>query len=138
LDDGRLTDGQGRTVDFKNTVIIMTSNAGSELWMNGDQVVSREAINRVLQLTFKPEFLNRLDEIVVFHSLTLDDLKKIVELQLQHVRNLLSQRGFLLEIEPDASAFLVEAGTDIEYGAGAGNPVRQLCAGRYDSGKASA
>ncbi len=117
LDDGRLTDGQGRTVDFKNTVIIMTSNAGSELWMNGDQVVSREAINRVLQLTFKPEFLNRLDEIVVFHSLTLDDLKKIVELQLQHVRNLLSQRGFLLEIEPDASAFLVEAGTDIEYGA---------------------
>ncbi|HPB40504.1 MAG TPA: ATP-dependent chaperone ClpB, partial [Flexilinea sp.] len=89
LDDGRLTDGQGRTVDFKNTVIIMTSNAGSELWMNGGKVVSRDAVNRVLQNTFKPEFLNRLDEIVVFHSLTKEDLKQIVDIQLKHVRDLL-------------------------------------------------
>lgn len=117
LDDGRLTDGQGRTVDFKNTVIIMTSNAGSDLWMNVGQVVSREAINHVLQNTFKPEFLNRLDEIVVFHSLTLDDLKQIVNIQLQHVRELLIQKGFLLEVSEDAREFLVKAGTDIDFGA---------------------
>lgn len=117
LDDGRLTDGQGRTVDFKNTVIIMTSNAGSELWMNGGKVVSRDAVNRVLQNTFKPEFLNRLDEIVVFHSLTKEDLKQIVDIQLKHVRDLLIQRGLMLDITPKAIEFLVETGTDIEFGA---------------------
>jgi len=117
LDDGRLTDGQGRTVDFKNTVIIMTSNAGSELWMNGGKVVSRDAVNRVLQNTFKPEFLNRLDEIVVFHSLTKEDLKQIVDIQLKHVRDLLIQRSLMLDITPKAIEFLVETGTDIEFGA---------------------
>jgi len=117
LDDGRLTDGQGRTVDFRNTVIIMTSNAGSELWTNTGQIVSREAINRMLQITFRPEFLNRLDEIVVFHSLTIQDLQKIVEIQLERVRTLLVQRDIRLELTPAANQFLVEAGTDIEYGA---------------------
>ncbi|MHC1770535.1 MAG: ATP-dependent chaperone ClpB [Flexilinea sp.] len=117
LDDGRLTDGQGRTVDFRNTVIIMTSNAGSELWTNTDRIVSRDAINRMLQITFRPEFLNRLDEIVVFHSLTIQDLQKIVEIQLERVRVLLAQREIRLELTPSAIQFLVEAGTDIEYGA---------------------
>ena len=117
LDDGRLTDGQGRTVDFKNTVIIMTSNAGSELWLNGRTNVSRDEINRVLQQTFKPEFLNRLDEIVVFHSLTKDDLSRIVDIQLNHVRELLSDRDFKLEVTPAAREMIIEAGTDIEYGA---------------------
>ena len=117
LDDGRLTDGQGRTVDFRNTVIIMTSNAGSELWMNGTQLVSREAINRVLQNTFRPEFLNRLDEIVVFHPLTIRDLQLIVNIQLEKVSQLLRQREMQLELSDSAIRFLVEAGTDIEYGA---------------------
>lgn len=117
LDDGRLTDGQGRTVDFRNTVIIMTSNAGSELWMNGAQHVSREAINRVLQNTFRPEFLNRLDEIVVFHPLTISDLQRIVNIQLEKVRQLLRQREMALELSDSAIRYLVEAGTDIEYGA---------------------
>jgi ATP-dependent Clp protease ATP-binding subunit ClpB len=117
LDDGRLTDGQGRTVDFRNTVIIMTSNAGSELWMNGAQLVSREAINRVLQNTFRPEFLNRLDEIVVFHPLTISDLQRIVNIQLEKVRQLLRQREMALELSDSAIRYLVEAGTDIEYGA---------------------
>ncbi len=116
LDDGRLTDGQGRTVDFRNTVIIMTSNAGSELWL-GNAHVNREAINRVLQSTFKPEFLNRLDEIVVFHPLTVQDLEKIVGIQLQRVRSLLISKGFLIEISDAARKFMVDAGTDIEYGA---------------------
>ncbi len=117
LDDGRLTDGQGRTVDFRNTVIIMTSNAGSELWMNTDQAVSREAINRVLQMTFRPEFLNRLDEIVVFHPLTTADLHQIVKIQLEKVSELLAQKDIHLELSPEAEDFLVDAGTDIEYGA---------------------
>ncbi len=117
LDDGRLTDGQGRTVDFRNTVIIMTSNAGSDLWMNGTQIVSREAINRVLQNTFRPEFLNRLDEIVVFHPLAISDLQLIVSIQLEKVRQLLRQREIALELSDSAISYLVEAGTDIEYGA---------------------
>lgn len=116
LDDGRLTDGQGRTVDFRNTVIIMTSNAGSELWMNSASV-SRDAINRVLQVTFRPEFLNRIDEIVIFNPLTVADLYKIVDIQLQHVRSLLIQRGFLLEVTDPAREWLVKSGTDVEFGA---------------------
>ncbi|NMC85477.1 MAG: ATP-dependent chaperone ClpB, partial [Anaerolineaceae bacterium] len=88
LDDGRLTDGQGRTVDFRNTVVIMTSNLGSSLWMGGQQV-SREEIMRTLQSNFKPEFLNRVDEIIVFHPLQKDQLSKIVAIQLKRVEALL-------------------------------------------------
>ncbi len=117
LDDGRLTDGQGRTVDFRNTVIIMTSNAGSELWMNPEHKVSRDMISKVLQSSFKPEFLNRLDEIVVFHSLTKEDLGRIVDIQLQRVYKLLEDRQLKLEVSQRAKNYLVSAGTDIEYGA---------------------
>ncbi len=81
LDDGRLTDGQGRTVDFRNTVVIMTSNLGNQLW-EGERIVTREAINQVLQNHFRPEFLNRIDEIVVFHSLRKEHLAEIVDIQL--------------------------------------------------------
>ena len=98
LDDGRLTDGHGRTVDFKNTVVIMTSNLGSELWMNDAASVTREQVNRVLQAHFRPEFLNRLDEIVIFHSLSRENLAEIVGIQLKHVAHLLTERGFALEI----------------------------------------
>ena len=117
LDDGRLTDGQGRTVDFRNTVIIMTSNAGSELWLQAKNNVSRDELNRVLQRTFKPEFLNRLDEIVVFHGLTKDDLNRIVEIQLKRVRSLLEQRDIKLELTQAAKDYIVEAGSDTDFGA---------------------
>lgn len=117
LDDGRLTDGQGRTVDFRNTVIIMTSNAGSELWLKEKNNVTRDELNRVLQSTFKPEFLNRLDEIVVFRGLTAEDLNRIVDIQLKRVEGLLAEREIRLEVTEAAKRFIVEAGTDTDFGA---------------------
>jgi ATP-dependent Clp protease ATP-binding subunit ClpB len=123
LDDGRLTDGQGRTVDFRNTVVIMTSNLGSELWMSSVEdesevkEVSRDQINRLLQAHFRPEFLNRVDEIVTFHPLTKEDLKKIVDIQLKRVAKLMSQRDLTLEVDPSARAYLAEEGYDLDFGA---------------------
>ena len=117
LDDGRLTDGHGRTVDFKNTVIIMTSNLGGQLWMNGNKDVSREQVNAVLQAHFRPEFLNRVDEIVIFHPLGKEHLAQIVAIQLQHVSQLLADRGYALDVTPEAAEYLAEAGYDPNYGA---------------------
>jgi ATP-dependent Clp protease ATP-binding subunit ClpB len=116
LDDGRLTDGQGRTVDFRNTVVIMTSNLGSQLW-EGEQQVTRDAINRVLQNHFRPEFLNRIDEIVVFHPLTRDQLAEVVDFQLSRVRKLLGDKGYYLEVSKEAKAYLAEEGYDPAFGA---------------------
>jgi ATP-dependent Clp protease ATP-binding subunit ClpB len=117
LDDGRMTDGHGRTVDFKNTVIIMTSNLGGQLWMNGNKDVSREQVNAVLQAHFRPEFLNRVDEIVVFHPLGKEHLAQIVSIQLQHVSKLLADRGYALEVTTEAATYLADAGYDPTYGA---------------------
>ncbi len=117
LDDGRLTDGQGRTVDFRNVVIIMTSNLGGELWLNGEQNVTRDQLNRALQAQFRPEFLNRIDEIVIFHPLTQDHLSAIVDIQLQHVAALLADRGLVLEVSEAAREYLVDVGYDPDFGA---------------------
>ncbi len=116
LDDGRLTDGQGRTVDFRNTVVIMTSNLGNQLW-EGEQDVTRDAINRVLQNHFRPEFLNRIDEIVVFHPLTRDQLAEVVDFQLKRVSQLLGAKGYYLEVSRAAKQFLAEEGYDPAFGA---------------------
>ena len=116
LDDGRLTDGQGRTVDFRNTVVIMTSNLGNQLW-EGEQQVTRDAINRVLQNHFRPEFLNRIDEIVVFHPLTRDQLAEVVDFQLSRVKKLLGDKGYYLEVSKEAKAYLAEEGYDPAFGA---------------------
>ena len=116
LDDGRLTDGQGRTVDFRNTVVIMTSNLGNQLW-EGEQKVTRDAINRILQNHFRPEFLNRIDEIVVFHPLTRDQLAEVVDFQLKHVSQLLADRGYQLEVSQAAREFLADEGYDPAFGA---------------------
>ena len=102
LDDGRLTDGQGRTVDFRNTVIVMTSNIRSEAQ---------------LREYFRPEFLNRVDEIVEFHPLSRDQIGEIVELQLRRLRERLAERGLDLEITDGAKEVLAEAGWDPTYGA---------------------
>jgi ATP-dependent Clp protease ATP-binding subunit ClpB len=102
LDDGRLTDGQGRTVDFRNTVLIMTSN-----------VRSAEAMREV----FRPEFLNRIDEIVEFHPLSKEQIREIVELQLRRVEARLAERGLRLELSEAAKELLAEAGWDPTYGA---------------------
>jgi len=116
LDDGRLTDGQGRTVDFRNTVVIMTSNLGNQLW-DGSSTVTREALNRVLQDHFRPEFLNRIDEIVVFHPLGKEHLAEIVNIQLRRVKSLLADRGYHLEVTDSARKYLAEAGYDPTFGA---------------------
>jgi ATP-dependent Clp protease ATP-binding subunit ClpB len=117
LDDGRLTDGKGRTIDFRNTVIIMTSNLGSELWQKSSGEISRDEINRVLKEHFRPEFINRIDEIVVFHKLDKSMLEKIVDIQLEKVNELIAQRGFKLEISADAKKYLADIGYEPEFGA---------------------
>jgi ATP-dependent Clp protease ATP-binding subunit ClpB len=117
LDDGRLTDGQGRTVDFRNTVVIMTSNLGTELWLNNDAPVSRDRITHILQAHFRPEFLNRIDEIVVFHPLGREHIRQIASLQVERVAKLLSEKGFTLQVTPAALEYLAEVGYDPDYGA---------------------
>jgi ATP-dependent Clp protease ATP-binding subunit ClpB len=116
LDDGRLTDGQGRTVDFRNTVVIMTSNLGNQLWEGGRRV-TRDEITRVLQAHFRPEFLNRIDEIVIFHPLSREDLAEIVDIQLRRVRRLMEERGYRLSITPAARQYLADTGYDPDFGA---------------------
>lgn len=117
LDDGRLTDGQGRTVDFRNTVIIMTSNLGSQLWQGDKPDVSRNEISQVLKQHFRPEFINRIDEIVTFHKLAKEQLEKIVDIQLKYVNALIAKKGFKLEIDQDARKYLAEVGYDPDFGA---------------------
>jgi ATP-dependent Clp protease ATP-binding subunit ClpB len=116
LDDGRLTDGQGRTVDFRNTVVIMTSNLGNTLWENGHRV-TRDEITRVLQAHFRPEFLNRIDEIVVFHPLGKEHLAGIVDIQLRRISRLLAEKGYQLEVSEAAREYLAETGYDPHFGA---------------------
>jgi len=118
LDDGRITDGQGRTVDFKNTVIIMTSNIGSQ-YITGEE--SKEARSRLvmdaLRAHFRPEFLNRVDEIIIFDRLTEDDLKKIVEIQLRRLTKRLEQQKITLDLSDSAKELLAREGYDPVYGA---------------------
>lgn len=116
LDDGRLTDGQGRTVDFRNTVVIMTSNLGSALW-EGGRTAKRQEVTQTLQAYFRPEFLNRIDEIVIFRPLTRADLTAIVEIQLERVKALLEDRGYHLELTPESCEYLAEVGFDPAFGA---------------------
>ena len=116
LDDGRLTDGQGRTVDFRNTIVIMTSNLGSQLWESGKEV-TRDEITQVLKDHFRPEFLNRIDEIVVFHPLGREHLAGIVDIQLRRVRRMLEDKGFHLDVTDVACEFLADVGYDPNFGA---------------------
>ncbi|HEX8185596.1 MAG TPA: ATP-dependent chaperone ClpB, partial [Blastocatellia bacterium] len=124
LDDGRLTDGQGRVVNFKNTIIIMTSNVGSHLileyrgQLEGEQYERmKDGVLDALRHHFRPEFLNRVDEIIVFHALTEEDLKQIVDIQLERLRSRLAGRRIRLELTDEAKAHLARAGYDPVYGA---------------------
>ncbi|MEO1860197.1 MAG: ATP-dependent chaperone ClpB [Verrucomicrobiales bacterium] len=117
LDDGRITDGQGRTVDFRNTVLIMTSNLGSIEILNEENPEQREAkVNEVLREYFRPEFLNRIDEKIIFNRLTQDDLSKIIRLQLDLVEERLSKQNIEIEFASDSVSFLVSEGFDPVYG----------------------
>ena len=118
LDDGRLTDGQGRTVDFRNTVIIMTSNIGSDSILNiTDDRAMRERVTFALRDHFRPEFLNRIDEVVFFHRLESEHIRQIAEIQLGNVRELLAKRDISIEITDAAADLLIQKGYDPAYGA---------------------
>ena len=127
LDDGRLTDGQGRTVDFRNTIIVLTSNLGSqaiaELPEHADIDAARPAVMRAVRERFRPEFLNRLDEIVLFRRLGREDMGAIVDIQLDRLRRLLDDRKIRIEVDDKARAWLAEAGYDPVYGA---RPLRRV------------
>jgi ATP-dependent Clp protease ATP-binding subunit ClpB len=133
LDDGRLTDGKGRTVDFKNVVIIMTSNVGSDLILaQGAGIADRsspayahmkEEVLAALRRTFRPEFLNRVDDIVVFHGLTREHLERIVRIQLERLKARLLERRIEIELTPAAVGHLAESGYDPVYGA---RPLKRL------------
>jgi ATP-dependent Clp protease ATP-binding subunit ClpB len=119
LDDGRLTDGHGRTVDFKNTVIIMTSNIGSQYITElvHDEKAMREQVMAVMRQYFRPEFLNRIDEIVIFHPLRQEHLKQIIEIQLRRLRQLLGERKITIELTNAAKEAIIREGYDPVYGA---------------------
>jgi ATP-dependent Clp protease ATP-binding subunit ClpB len=123
MDDGRLTDAKGRTVDFKNTVLIMTSNLGANLLVGDtlktehDFEMARESVMRVVREHFRPEFLNRVDDTVIFHSLGQAQLSQILELRLNEVRKLLEDRQISLELTEPARQLILAAGSDAAYGA---------------------
>jgi ATP-dependent Clp protease ATP-binding subunit ClpA len=124
LDDGRLTDGQGRTVDFRNTVVVMTSNVGSQLiqahagrGVDADYEDMKRQVTEALRLQFRPEFLNRIDEVIVFHALGGAELAAIVDLLLADLQRRLASQDLTLEVTPAAKALIVREGTDPAYGA---------------------
>ncbi|TAP41894.1 ATP-dependent chaperone ClpB [Arthrobacter sp. S39] len=125
LDDGRLTDGQGRTVDFRNAILVLTSNLGSQFLVdqNLDATAKRTAVMATVNASFKPEFLNRLDEVVLFDALTVDELAEIVELQVAELGRRLYERRLTLEVTDGARAWLAMSGFDSAYGA---RPLRRL------------
>ena len=152
MDDGRLTDGQGRVVDFKNTVVIMTSNVASEdlrkvgklgfATTRGQEDAASKADDarkskalEGLKRAFRPEFLNRIDQVVVFHSLTREDLRRIVDLLLANVQGRLAEQGIALDVTDEAKAFLITEGYDEEYGA---RPLRRAIQSHVDDALADA
>src|SRR5258706_738419 len=139
LDDGRLTDGQGRTVDFKNTVIIMTSSIGSQQIQNlkgkgAEDWEIEAAVKDMLKQFFRPEFLNRVDEIIVFHPLSKEQLTRIVDVQLNHLRKRLADRNLKLDVTPEAERLLAEEGYDPNYGA---RPLKRVIQQRLENPIAS-
>ena len=118
LDDGRLTDSKGRTVNFKNTIIIMTSNLGSQIIQNcKDQEEAKRQVLELLKKTIRPEFLNRIDETIIFKPLTLDEIRQVVRLQISGVTKMLAQNGIKLELTDEAINLLADAGYDPDFGA---------------------
>jgi ATP-dependent Clp protease ATP-binding subunit ClpB len=117
LDDGRLTDGKGRVVSFKNTLVLMTSNLGSHLFQSENQKVTLEEVMPELKRFFRPEFLNRLDESIVFNALTKTDLRSIVELKVKVLQERLEKQGYQMDFTPKAMDAVAEASYDPQFGA---------------------
>jgi ATP-dependent Clp protease ATP-binding subunit ClpB len=139
LDDGRLTDGHGRTVDFSNTIVVMTSNIGSqailELADEGDDAEIHRVCMEALRERFLPEFLNRIDEVIVFHPLDRNDIRRIVELQIQKLAEQMEEHGYKLEVSDDAKTLLANEGYDPQYGA---RPMRRVIQNRLQNALANA
>ena len=137
LDDGRLTDGQGRTVDFRNTILILTSNLGSQFLVDPELSWEQkeDAVQTMVRQAFKPEFVNRLDDIVIFSPLTMEDLGQIVELYIDRLQRRLAERRLELAVTPNARAWLAERGYDPIYGA---RPLRRLMQHEIDDRLATA
>ncbi len=124
LDDGRLTDGKGRTVDFKNTIIIMTSNLGSDILARADEKSDvKAAVTEVVKAAFRPEFINRIDEISLFHKLNKEDIKQITKIQLANIEKYLDERNIRLHIDDEAVKWIADNGYDVIYGA---RPLKRL------------
>lgn len=139
LDDGRLTDGHGRTVDFTNTIIVMTSNIGSQqilsLTAGGALDVEVEAhVREILKQTLRPELLNRIDETIIFHQLSKDDLVEIVDIQINNLSKRLSERGLFMEMTPAAKLALANEGYDPQFGA---RPLKRVIQQRIENQIAS-
>jgi ATP-dependent Clp protease ATP-binding subunit ClpB len=121
LDDGRLTDGQGRTVDFRNTLIVMTSNLGAEILVNQpegqDTDAVRDQVMAIVRASFRPEFLNRIDEIILFHRLQKSEMARVVDIQIKRLSRLLEDRKISMVLEPSARDWLADKGWDPAYGA---------------------
>ncbi len=139
LDDGRLTDGQGRTVDFTNTIVVMTSNIGSqailEMAEEGREEQIHDTCMAALKAHFRPEFLNRIDEVIVFHPLSRQDIRKIVELQISHLQRQLQESGYELAVTDDAKTLLTNEGYDPTYGA---RPLKRVIQNRLQNSLAGA
>jgi ATP-dependent Clp protease ATP-binding subunit ClpC len=135
LDDGRLTDGQGRVVDFRNTVLIMTSNLGTEFVRRGGTLgflqqgdteedrAAHDKIDKALKSTFRPEFINRIDEVIIFSPLSIEQMSSIVDLQMKEIRTRLDEHGLNVELTPAAREWLAKAGYDPNFGA---RPLRRV------------
>jgi ATP-dependent Clp protease ATP-binding subunit ClpB len=139
LDDGRLTDGHGRTVDFTNTIVVMTSNIGSqaivELAGTGDEDEIRDRCLEALRARFLPEFLNRIDEVIVFHPLDRTELRRIVDLQLARLSQQMEEHGYHLEVSDAAKTLLANEGYDPTYGA---RPLKRVIQNRLQNSLANA
>ncbi len=135
LDDGRLTDGQGRVINFKNTILIMTSNIGSHQIQELGVEEAEDEVMELLRQHFRPEFLNRIDDIVIFHALSKEDLAKILTIQLRSVEKMVTAKGLTMEISQAARDALVEEGYDPDYGA---RPLKRVIQNRLQNALAMA
>lgn len=127
LDEGRLTDSHGKLIDFRNTILILTSNLGAEIMLKGNVDSVRNEVMQIVKSTFRPEFLNRLDEIIIFHSLTRDDIYKIIDVQFSYLQKTLAKRKLSISLSQEAKELIAQTGYDPEYGARPLKRVIQEC-----------
>ncbi|AZU37118.1 ATP-dependent chaperone ClpB [Wolbachia endosymbiont of Bemisia tabaci] len=127
LDEGRLTDSHGKLIDFRNTILILTSNLGAEMMLRGATESVKDEVMKIVKSAFRPEFLNRLDEIIIFHSLTKDDIDKIIDVQFSYLQKMLAKRKLSISLSQEAKELIAQAGYDPEYGARPLKRVIQEC-----------